>query len=74
MTDELAKFGANVRVRRTALGLSQEALAAHTGMHRTYIGSVERGERNISLRNIVGLASALGCAPGELLTGIADDP
>ena len=63
-------FGAEVRRRRTELGLSQEELAERSGLHRTYIGSVERGERNISLLNIVELATALGCDPASLVAGI----
>ena len=60
-------FGQRVHAARTAVGLSQEALAAKAGLHRTYIGSVERGERNISLDNIHALARALGVEPSDLL-------
>ncbi len=60
-------FGSIVRSRRLALAISQEELAARAKVHRTYIGSVERGERNISLQNIHALAKALGTSPGSLL-------
>lgn len=63
----LEAFGLSVRTRREAAGLSQEQLAARVGLHRTYVGSVERGERNISLKNIVALASALGTTASALL-------
>lgn len=63
----------NVRRLRTAAGLSQEELAARAGLHRTYISSVERRQRNVSLENIYALASALGCDPRELLAPHANE-
>lgn len=66
----LRKFGARVREARTELGLSQEALAEAAGLHRTYIGTVERGERNPALVNILRLAEALNVDAGDLLRGI----
>jgi len=62
--------GMRIRELRLAKGLSQEALADEAGVHRTYIGSVERGERNISLDNIVRIARALKVAPFALLQTI----
>ncbi len=64
------QFGETVREMRLTLDLSQEMLAELTGLHRTYIGSVERGERNISLQNIVSIAHALQVTPAELLKDI----
>jgi len=58
----------NLRRFRTARGLSQEKLGSLAGLHRTYVGSVERGERNISIDNIERLASALDIEPAELVT------
>lgn len=52
------------------LGFSQEGLAARTGLHRTYVGSVERGERNVSLANLAVLAEALDVDLGDLLRGL----
>lgn len=62
-------LGIEVRKQRLRLELSQEALAVICGLHRTYIGAVERGERNISLDNIVRLARALKSSPSKLLHG-----
>lgn len=60
-------FAHNIRKLRERQGLSQEALADLAGLHRTYIGSVERCERNISIDNIDRIASALGVSPSSLL-------
>jgi len=54
----LAKFGNRVRKERMRLGLSQEGLAAKAGVHRTYIGMIERAEKNITLENIEKIAKA----------------
>ena len=69
--DPRNKFGENVRKFRKKAGLSQEDLAAACGLHRTYIGGVERGERNVSLLNIIQIARALKVSPTELLEGIS---
>lgn len=63
----LTLFGERVRVLRQTRRLSQEALALAAGLDRTYIGGVERGERNISLLNIQKIAQALGVSPADLL-------
>jgi len=60
-------FGQRVRELRMALGVSQEALADRAGLHRTYVGSIERGERNLSLDAIWCLADALGVPAADLL-------
>jgi len=61
------EFGKRVYKRRKQLGFSQENLAFEANLHRNYVGSVERGERNISLDNIILLAKALECSPKELM-------
>ena len=65
-----ALFGQRVRELRLKLEMSQESLANVFGLHRTYVGSIERGERNVSLENIVRLARALGTTPGNLLKDV----
>ena len=60
-------FAANLRREREALGLSQWALANLAGLHRTYVGSVERGQRKISIDCIGALAHALGIDPADLM-------
>ena len=57
----------NVRRLRVELGMSQEQLAAEAGLHRTYVGAIERAERNLSLDNIERLALALRVQPPALL-------
>ena len=66
----LAILGKNVRAIRLARGFSQEQLAERSGLHRTYIGGIERGERNVSLLNLVRLSQALEIDMGQLLNGI----
>jgi transcriptional regulator with XRE-family HTH domain len=59
MDDIKRKFGIKVRQMRLEKGFSQETFADRCGLHRTYIGAVERGERNISIENIQKIAKAL---------------
>ena len=70
--DPRKALGQRVRMFRHAQNMSQEALADACGLHRTYIGSVERGERNVSLVNIVAISRALGVTPSKLLEGVAE--
>lgn len=60
-------LGANVRRFRTSRGMSQEKFAEFLGVHRTYVGAIERGEKNLSLRSIERLAAGLGVDPIALL-------
>lgn len=69
-TDARVQLGEAIRKKRLQLGLSQERLAEKAGLHWTYIGGIERGERNVSLLNIVKIARALGATPSRLLSGI----
>jgi len=68
--DPRVQLGRTVRKRRRALGLSQEGLAEKADLHWTYIGGIERGERNVSLVNIVKIARALGITPARLLASV----
>jgi transcriptional regulator with XRE-family HTH domain len=63
-------FGARVRRLRHDRDWSIEQLADEAGLHWTYVGSVERGERNVSLQNICRLAKALGVGADELMAGL----
>jgi len=65
--DILVKFGNKVREGRLKQGLSQEALAEKASVHRTYIGMIERAEKNITLENIEKIAIALNLTPKDLL-------
>jgi transcriptional regulator with XRE-family HTH domain len=65
--EDCVAFGKAVREFRMGMGVSQEDLADRTKIHRTYIGGIERGERNPTLTMIVRLAEALGASPHELL-------
>lgn len=63
-------FGELLREKRRLAGISQEELAHRSGLHRTYVGSVERGERNLSLENIFVFAKTLNCHPRELIPDV----
>jgi transcriptional regulator with XRE-family HTH domain len=60
-------LGRNLRAYREARGLSQEAFADVVGVHRTYMGGIERGERNLTLQSVERLAQCLRVSPLELL-------
>lgn len=66
----LIQIGNNVRSRRKASSLSQEQLALKAGLDRTYVGGVERGERNIAVLNLCRLAQALEVQPWQLLEDV----
>lgn len=65
--DILKKFGQKVKKLREGKGWTQEELAKKSGLHRTYIGSIERSERNVSLVNIGKIAKALGLSVDKLV-------
>lgn len=66
ITNDIKSLGKVIRSKRKALGFSQESFADACELHRTYIGSIERGERNVSLENICKIAATLGIRPSEL--------
>lgn len=68
--DILTRFGQRVRELRRAKGLSQEAFAAECGLDRTYMGGIERGERNLAMRNIDLIARTLKMSLSELMQGL----
>jgi transcriptional regulator with XRE-family HTH domain len=68
--DIAVRFGQRVRHLRKAENLSQEAFADKCGLDRTYISGIERGQRNVSLRNIELIAKALGLSISELSKGL----
>lgn len=65
------KFGQTVRKHRMERGWSQEKLAERAGLHRTYVADIERGVRNVSLRNLDKIAQALEMTLCELFAGIS---
>ena len=69
-SDPRIALGRTVRKHRKALGWSQEALAERSGLHWTYIGGIERGERNVALLNITAIGRALGVLPAKLLEDV----
>lgn len=68
--DILTRFGKRVRELRKSRGYSQESFAAECGLDRTYLGGIERGERNVALRNIGAIANALRISVSELTQGL----
>ena len=68
--DVLTRFGRRVRALRTARGQSQETFADACGIDRTYISGIERGRRNVGLKNIEVIAQALGITLSELFEGV----
>jgi len=66
----LKEIGAAIREKRVAKGWSQEELAFNCGLHRTYVGAVERGERNLSLLSLEKIADALGLSIGALFANV----
>ena len=66
----LTRFGKRVRELRKSRGYSQESFAAECGLDRTYLGGIERGERNVALRNIGAIAKALSISVSELTQGL----
>ena len=69
-TDITVRFGTRVRELRRQTGLSQEDFAAECGLDRTYISGIERGKRNVALKNIEAIAKALKVSISELMKGI----
>ena len=69
-SDILQRFGERVRELRTAVEYSQEAFAEACGLDRTYMGGIERGERNLGLCNIERIAEALDITIAELMEGV----
>ncbi len=69
--DIKARFGHRLRELRQALGISQEELAFRAGLHRTYVSSAERGQRNVSLVNLEKLARALEIDIADLFRGMS---
>jgi transcriptional regulator with XRE-family HTH domain len=74
LSDATRLFGERLRSRRRSLGLSQEGLAERCGVHWTFVGQVERGQRNLSLHNALKLAGGLGVDLGELVGGLKAPP
>jgi len=69
-SDILTRFGRRVRALRMARGQSQETFADACGIDRTYISGIERGKRNVGLKNIAVIAQALGITLSELFEGV----
>lgn len=71
LSDATRVLGERIRAERHTQGLSQEALADRCGVHWTFIGQVERGQRNLSLHNLLKIADGLAIDPGRLVRGLS---
>jgi transcriptional regulator with XRE-family HTH domain len=71
---DLTVLGQRVRERRKSLGWSQEELASHANVDRSYVGGVERGERNVTFTMLCQLCAALGCKVGDLASDLPEGP
>ena len=63
-------FGKRIRELRSKNGFSQESFADHCGLHRTYMGGIERGEHNLTIETVMTISTGLGMTMSELLAGI----
>ena len=63
-------LGRHIRELRLKRGFSQESFADHCGLHRTYMGAIERGERNLTLQTLLSVATGLGITLSQLLSGL----
>ena len=66
----LMEFGLAIQKRRREMGISQEEAASRVGIHRTYFADVERGARNVGLKNVVAIARGLDITPSDLMKKI----
>lgn len=69
-SDLLISFGAVIKTKRLSMGLSQEELADRSGLHRTYITDIERGARNITLKNVKRISEALQITLSDLFSQV----
>jgi transcriptional regulator with XRE-family HTH domain len=74
ISEAAATLGQRIKRYRNRLGISQEALADRANLHWTFVGQVERGQRNVSLRNLLKLAAGLGVDPAKLVQGLKPPP
>ena len=70
MPDLQKVLGSRIREFRLKKGFSQESFADHCGLHRTYMGGIERGERNLTIQTVLTVAKGLGITISELFSGI----
>jgi transcriptional regulator with XRE-family HTH domain len=66
----LKKLGENLRFLRTKAGISQEELAENAGLHRNFVGMIERAEREVGIKKLIQIAQALKANPAEIFKGL----